>query len=55
MTCPDDLTWNQRMNNFFLLATIAMITLKMLFTHFHSSSYQGNIFQQNLATYLSKV
>ena len=29
---------------FFLLATIAMISVKMSFTHFHSSSCQGNIF-----------
>ena len=32
------------MKYFFLLATIAMITVKMSFTHFHSSSCQGNIF-----------
>ena len=34
---------------FFLLATVAMITVKMSFTHFHSSSCQGNIFlHQNM-------
>ena len=33
-----------------------MITIKMSFTHFHSSSCQGNIFHhQNLATYQSKL
>ena len=48
----DDLTWNYPMKNFFLLATIAMIVVNMVFTHFHSSSYQGNIFlHQNQATY----
>ena len=36
----------------FLLATITMITVNMSFTHFHSSSCQGNIFlHQNHATY----
>ena len=32
------------MNHLSLLATVAMITLKMSLTHFHSSSCQGNIF-----------
>ena len=40
------------MKHFFLLATIAMITVKMSFTHFHSSSCQGSIFlHQNHAIY----
>ena len=40
------------MKHLFLLATITMITVKMSFTDFHSSSYQGNIFlHQNHAIY----
>ena len=46
------LIWNYPMKDFFLLAIIAMITVKMSFTHFHSSSCQGNMFlHQNHATY----
>ena len=30
MSCLDDLTWNYPMKHFFLLATIAMITVKIL-------------------------
>ena len=52
----DDLTWNYPMKKFFLVANFAMITVKMLFTHFHSSSYQGNIFlHQNHASCYSKL
>ena len=40
----DDLTWNYPMKHLLLLATIIMITVKMSFTHFHSSSCQKNIF-----------
>ena len=39
----DDLTWNYPMKHLFLLAIVAMITVKMSFTHFYSSSCQGNI------------
>ena len=49
------LSWNFPMKHFFLLATVAMITARMSFTHFHSSSCQGNILlHQNHATYKSK-
>ena len=52
----DDLTWNYPMKKFFLLVNFAMITVKMLFTHFDSSSYQENIFRhQNHAAYNSKL
>ena len=48
----DDLTWNYPMKHLFLLAIIAMITVKMSFAQFHYSSCQGNIFlHQNHATY----
>ena len=40
----DDLSWNYRMKQIFLIATVAMITVKISYTHFHSSSCQGNIF-----------
>ena len=51
----DDLTWNYPMKHFFLLATVAMLTVKVYFTHFHSSSCQGNrFFHQNHATYQFK-
>ena len=40
----DNLTWNYPMKHFFLLAKVAMITVKISFTHFHSSSFQGKIF-----------
>ena len=44
------------MKHFFRLATIAMITVKMSFTHYHSSSSQRIIFfHQNHATYSSKL
>ena len=36
----------------FLLATVAMITLNMSFTHFHSRNCQGNIvLYQNQSAY----
>ena len=38
----DDLTWNYSMKHLFLLATVAVISVKMYFTHFHSSSCQEN-------------
>ena len=42
------------MKRFFLLATVAIITLKISFTQFHSNSCQGNIFlHQNHVTYLN--
>ena len=48
----DGLTWNYPIKHFFPLATVTMITGKMSFTHFHSSSCQGNIFvYQNHAVY----
>ena len=48
----DDLAWNYPVKHLFLLATVTMITVKMSFTHFHSSSCQGNIFlHQNHAIY----
>ena len=31
---PDDLTWNYLMKDLFLLAVVAMITVKISFTHF---------------------
>ena len=38
------------MKHIFLLATIAVVTAKLSFTHFHGRSYQGNILlHQNLA------
>ena len=40
----DGFTWNYPMKHLFLLATVAMITVKMSFTKFHISSCQGNIF-----------
>ena len=40
----DDLTWNYPMKHLFLLATVTMITVKISFAHFHSSSFQENIF-----------
>ena len=41
---------------FFLLVTLAIINVKMSFTHSQSSSCQGNIFlHQNHATYWSKL
>ena len=48
----DNLTWNYPVKYLFLLVTITMITVKMSFTHFYSSSYQGNIFlHQDYAIY----
>ena len=40
----DHLTWNYPMKHLFVLANVTMITVKMSFTHFHSSSCQENIF-----------
>ena len=34
----DHLTWNYPMKHLFVLANVTMITVKMSFTHFHSSS-----------------
>ena len=49
----DDLTWNYPMKHLLHLATVAMFTVKMSCNHFHSSSFQGNIFlHQNHATYI---
>ena len=31
VACPDDSTWNYPIKNFFLLATVAVITVKMFF------------------------
>ena len=36
----NDLTWNYPVKHLFLLATVALITVKMSFTHFHSSSFR---------------
>ena len=52
VTALDDLSWNYPMKYLFLLATVTMISVKMSFTHFHSSSCQENIFfHQNHAAY----
>ena len=40
----DNLAWNYPVKHIFLLATVTMITVKMSFSHFHSSSCQENIF-----------
>ena len=31
VACPDDSTWNYPIKNFFLVATVAVITVKMFF------------------------
>ena len=38
----DDLAWNYLVKHLFLLATVILITVKMPFIHFHSSSCRGN-------------
>ena len=48
----DNLAWNYPVKHLFLLATVTMITVKISFTHFLSSSCQGNIFlHQNRTVY----
>ena len=44
----DDLTCNYPMKYLFLLATVTVITVKLYFTHFHSSSCQENILENGI-------
>ena len=47
--------WNYPVKHLFLLAIITMITVKISFTHFHSSSCQGNIFLHQIHVMSQKL
>ena len=55
VTCPGWFKMELPNEAFFLLATVAMITVKMSFTHFHSSSCQGNIFLHQIHVMSQKL